>query len=619
MGNALEASAGRAEVMIIGGGPTGIGAAYRLAQHGNRNWILLDAEKHPGGLAGSIKTHEGFRFDHGYKTFCSRYDYLDQLIEDCFGSPPKKLKEKARDNYVYVKGRMIRFPLQNNLSGLPEADQINCALDLVRARITDKKQRVTEDVINETDKENLEHREDESLTENSSSPIENTAVIGETLRTISLENNEQRNGEHVETLDEYLVRKWGESLCNILFRPYIFKSFAYPTSKLVANWAENKIPPPQLGDDIERILNNEQRDPAVDIDSTTLYPSKGGLVSFWRNITRHLPKNNVRFKSEIIDLDIEEKMVRTKDGLEIQYDTLISTMPLTSLLELAGRTDLGATLTHSSLYIVCLGVRGISPHRDITGCIYFPESDTVFHRACIFSSFDPDSVPRKDEQIPTMRLAKETDELQSSGNQCGPYWSLQVEVSAGPLKTVSDATIMDEVVRDACLVGLLRPNDEIVSIHITEMTHGQPLPTIESEQKIDEALMWLQERGIYSRGRFGAFKYHLGDLDHCFIQGVEAVDHILKGDLERCLWSSANDINRRGKSKIEFPLYNNGISGFKDGDRITAGDVRNAITREPGSSTSSFTSTTSPSSSRSLSSSHHGDGGHSGDSSEDSS
>lgn len=42
-------------------------------------------------------------------------------------------------------------------------------------------------------------------------------------------------------------------------------------------------------------------------------------------------------------------------------------MPLNSLLELAGRSDLAESLTHSSLFIVCLGVRGNSPHKDITG------------------------------------------------------------------------------------------------------------------------------------------------------------------------------------------------------------------------------------------------------------
>lgn len=138
----------------------------------------------------------------------------------------------------------------------------------------------------------------------------------------------------------------------------------------------------------------------------------------------------------------------------------------------------------------------------------------MFHRACIFSSFDPDSVPDETERIATMRLVK-PDEFTGSGDTSGPYWSLMLEISAGPLKTISEATIgkfkdysisycgeiicfsygflVDEAIRDACSVGLLRGSDEIVSLHMTEMTHGQPLPTLESETKVCTIVQFYME------------------------------------------------------------------------------------------------------------------------------
>lgn len=56
----------------------------------------------------------------------------------------------------------------------------------------------------------------------------------------------------------------------------------------------------------------------LDSESTTIYPLKGGLVSLWKTIVRKLPKDRVRFKSEISDLDIETKTVKTKEGLEMK-------------------------------------------------------------------------------------------------------------------------------------------------------------------------------------------------------------------------------------------------------------------------------------------------------------
>jgi hypothetical protein len=36
----------------------------------------------------------------------------------------------------------------------------------------------------------------------------------------------------------------------------------------------------------------------------------------------------------------------------------------------------------------------------------------------------------------------------------------------------------------------------------------------------------LEARGVYPRGRFGAWKYEVSNQDHSFMQGVEVVDHL---------------------------------------------------------------------------------------------
>ena len=41
------------------------------------------------------------------------------------------------------------------------------------------------------------------------------------------------------------------------------------------------------------------------------------------------------------------------------------------------------------------------------------------------------------------------------------------------------------------------------------LEHGYPTPTLARDDVLAEALPWLRERGIWSRGRFGSYKYEV--------------------------------------------------------------------------------------------------------------
>ncbi|MDQ3979703.1 MAG: hypothetical protein M3314_09140, partial [Actinomycetota bacterium] len=43
---------------------------------------------------------------------------------------------------------------------------------------------------------------------------------------------------------------------------------------------------------------------------------------------------------------------------------------------------------------------------------------------------------------------------------------------------------------------------------------------------------WLRSQDIWSRGRFGAWLYEIGNMDHSAMQGVEFVNQVLLGEPE---------------------------------------------------------------------------------------
>jgi len=67
--------------LVIGAGPTGLGAAVRLHDHGDKEWLLVDAGEGAGGLAGTDMTEEGFLFDLGGHVIFSHFDLFDRLLQ----------------------------------------------------------------------------------------------------------------------------------------------------------------------------------------------------------------------------------------------------------------------------------------------------------------------------------------------------------------------------------------------------------------------------------------------------------------------------------------------------------------------------------------------------------
>ncbi|CBY24354.1 unnamed protein product [Oikopleura dioica] len=498
MGNTIgPGSSFDVETLIIGGGPTGLGAAYSLEKN---DWVLVDADKQPGGLAGSFRTPEGFRFDHGYTVIPRRYDFIEHVLAELgpkYDAEGKLVKnrefiefiEKVRTNWVSLRGHFVKFPIQSNLAGLPAKEQ---------------------------------------------------TFLPKTRRITSTTGS---------------LNSGGETLTNLFFRPMMFKTWAHPTTKLAHNWVKSKIPPTDLKRDLVRTLDGEQKDDLWGHSSSFKYPKRNGLGGVWKMLAKKLPRNNVKFRAEVVQIDLEEKVAKTRDDIEIKYKNLISTMPLSTLLDLTGRSDAADRLLHSSLHLVCLGLRG--KPEDLfgkNGCIYYPEVGTIFHKACVFSNVDPDSVPDKTTELITLRRADQ--EIQSSDDESykpGPYWSLMLEISEGPLKEVSNATLVEQVIIDCLGVGLLKPDDEIVSMHVTQMTHGFPVPTIDRDEIVNEQLEWLKSHNVWSRGRFGAFKYEVGNADHCFIQGVEAVDNIEFGTSEKTAFNPS-EVNKVGQMN-EYPIH----------------------------------------------------------------
>lgn len=67
------------------------------------------------------------------------------------------------------------------------------------------------------------------------------------------------------------------------------------------------------------------------------------------------------------------------------------------------------------------------------------------------------------------------------------------------------------------------------------LEHGYPTPSVERDGVLVDALPFLRQYNIWSRGRFGSYKYEVGNQDHSLMLGVECADNVLFGTKVRFL------------------------------------------------------------------------------------
>ena len=68
---------------------------------------------------------------------------------------------------------------------------------------------------------------------------------------------------------------------------------------------------------------------------------------------------------------------------------------------------------------------------------------------------------------------------------------------------------------------------QVVSRYHHRLEHGYPVPSLRREDFLKTAQPWLESHAVYSRGRFGGWRYEVGNQDHSFMQWVEVAELIM--------------------------------------------------------------------------------------------
>ncbi|CEJ90263.1 Putative UDP-galactopyranose mutase [[Torrubiella] hemipterigena] len=454
------------DVLVIGAGPTGLGAAKRLNQLNSKSWVIVDSNDTPGGLASTDTTPEGFLYDVGGHVIFSHYLYFDDVIHEAL---PEKddWYEHQRISYVRFDEKWVPYPFQNNIAALSKEEQARCL---------------------------------------------------ESLLDAALEARARSPADKPKNFDEWNLRNVGIRLTEIFMRPYNFKVWAVPTTMMNATWLGERVAAP----DVKLLTRNAILNKIAGNwgpNATFKFPARDGTGGIWKAVSKTLPKEKQLYGpgSAVVKIDTDKKIAKLQDGSEIQYETLISTMAVDQFAKVADDSTLEKMckpLFYSSTNVVGFGIRGARPQRIGDKCwLYFVQDDCPFYRATIFSNYSPFNQPSADVKLPTKFLAN-GQPAASKDPQPGPYWSIMLEVSESSFKPVNHETILQDCMKAMIATDLLDEDDEIVSTYVRRFDHGYPTPSLERDGALNEIEPYLRGKDILSRGRFGSWKYEVGNQDH---------------------------------------------------------------------------------------------------------
>lgn len=443
------------KIVIIGGGPCGLGAAWRLQELKHGNFKLFERSSDVGGLAKSLIDKKGFTWDIGGHVLFSHYDYFNRLMN--------KLLTKdewifhRREAWVWLKNRLIPYPFQNNIKYLDKENRDRCLNGLIKAR---------------------------------------------------------KEKSHPRNFKEWIFATFGQGIAELFLIPYNAKIWAYPLEKMSFSWIGERI----STIDLKRIKNNiyfDRADTSWGPNNIFRFPVKGGTGEIWKRIINNLSKDNYFLDHEVTEIDIKNNSIKFSNGNIEKYDSLISTLPLDKLIKISGLSD-GIrldNLMYSSVHIIGIGLKSKLPKFLRKKCwIYFSEQAKPFYRATIFSNYSPNNVP-----------------------DIKKYWSIILEVSESKFKKINLSALKNEIINSLIDMRFVSSHEEIVDYWYHRESYGYPTPTVDRDKML-EILKILDKQNIYSRGRFGAWKYEVANMDHAFMQGVELIDRLLLNKEEKTVW-----------------------------------------------------------------------------------
>jgi protoporphyrinogen oxidase len=238
-------TASAANVVILGGGLTGISTAIHL----KKPWVLFEREREMGGLA-VTREKNGYYFDRTGHWLHLRDPGMKNLVSQLLPGQMVQVERKAR---IFSHGATTLYPFQANLFGLPPDVVKECLLGVIEARLAP---------AGSPDPKNFE---------------------------------------------EYCLRHFGAGISKHFMIPYNERLWGVSPREITAAWCSRFVPLPNLEQVVAGAVGANAG--ALGYNATFSYPKRGGIQTFAQALAGRLDSARVRTSASLEQVDYQKREV----------------------------------------------------------------------------------------------------------------------------------------------------------------------------------------------------------------------------------------------------------------------------------------------------------------------
>ncbi len=306
-------------------------------------------------------------------------------------------------------------------------------------------------------------------------PIQNhLSYLGKDLAIKAVNEIISSPGGKPKTMADWLEQSFGKTLLERFFAPF-HDLYTAGLWKEVAPQDSYKSPV-----NINLVLQGayEKIPPAVGYNVTYLYPKPGLNI-----LSQRMANNcNIEYGKKILQINSKKKEISFSDGSVNKYNNIISTLPLSTMLDITNLKIDQQNDLHSSVLVLNIGATKGKKCPD-DHWLYIPDSDCGFHRVGFYSNVDVSFLP-------------------SSSRKDNDRVSIYVERAYKPDSKPSNREINSYCKKVVKELQSYKFIEQAETVHPTwiEVAYTWSMPGSSWRQA---AITELENKGIYQIGRYG--------------------------------------------------------------------------------------------------------------------